>query len=166
MHSEFDSGTFRSIEISECEPGQFFWHVTQHARDSRLNLIVKDPHNDSFGRGIANFGDGFEILRGFPSSETAVLAIPMEPLSIKLPNPIRTCPAVDAAGELVVSPEGAFIVLTGEDRHGFGEMRYLSLADWSLHDHVPNRSANFDVWQLVTKPTPERQSRVVVSKSV
>ena len=75
-----------------------------------------------------------------------VVPVPLVAISVGLPANPRTSMQTEAAGSLVITPDGPYVVLEGKDEHGFSAPVYVSLSTWR---HLPDQDLTFASWRLL-----------------
>ena len=154
MTQRFSFNELAGTDINNCPYG-FAWRVFQHAYASEL-ILKADPQDANHLFFVTLSGErAFNTVwgRAQPPGNSTVIPIQSESLVIELPDSPRNSGKSEVAGALVVAPEDKFIATRNVVNGEFAGFVYVSLQNFTVHHHLPQRIGVFDKWRLTTSDT-------------
>jgi hypothetical protein len=121
------------------------------SRDSSLYLKINAPEQDGMAW-LVKLDDKLTVLRlDATHQQNPVLPLPPGQLRIAITSAFKR-DLNQVAGSVLVSNEGAVLVGTGHDRHGFSTEHYISASTWNIVD-IPNNCWTTEGTHLAWHPS-------------
>lgn len=152
MQMRLDPTSLRLVDLRECKPGTFIWHVFGANSTIEQSVCLEPPQERPQDVSLLHLTGPSQFFVETFSGQARVpaIAVTSGPFCLNCPRSSLTRNYPASLGMLVINEDAAYVFAQGRSVEGFSSEFYVSLKDWSCTSHLRTAGQLFaSEWSLV-----------------